>query len=131
QVVVQMENYYEPWDRWFENRIYPSPNGLSIFFHEVTERKRAEQTARENAELLRGQNQILEAIARGERLPRTLDRLLQVIEALCPGLLCSILLVDPDRLHVRHGGAPSLPETFTRSIDGQCIGPRAGSCGTA
>jgi PAS domain S-box-containing protein len=41
QVVIQMENYYQPWDRWFENRIYPSPDGLSIFFHEITERKRA------------------------------------------------------------------------------------------
>ena len=26
---------------------YPSPEGLSIFFHEITERKRAEQAARE------------------------------------------------------------------------------------
>ena len=53
QVFIQMENYYEPWDRWFENRIYPSPDGLSIFFHEITERKRAEQAARESAELLK------------------------------------------------------------------------------
>src|SRR5687768_11871745 len=30
QVFIQMENYYEPWDRWFENRIYPSPDGVSI-----------------------------------------------------------------------------------------------------
>ena len=30
QVFIEMENYYEPWDRWFENRIYPSPDGVSI-----------------------------------------------------------------------------------------------------
>ena len=59
QVFIQMENYYEPWNRWFENRIYPSPNGLSIFFHEITERKQAEQAAQESAELLKGQNQVL------------------------------------------------------------------------
>jgi PAS domain S-box-containing protein len=35
QVFIEMENYYEPWKRWFENRIYPSPEGLSIFFHEI------------------------------------------------------------------------------------------------
>ncbi len=29
-------------DRWFENRIYPTVEGLSIFFQDVTERKRAE-----------------------------------------------------------------------------------------
>jgi PAS domain S-box-containing protein len=131
QVFIQMENYYEPWDRWFENRIYPSPEGLSIFFHEITERKHAEQAARESADLLRGQNHVLEAIARGEPVRRTLDMLLRMIEAQCPGLLCSILILDPQRLRVHHGGAPSLPHTFTQHIDGQRIGPRAGSCGTA
>ena len=30
-----------------------------------------------------------------------------------------------------HGAAPSLPESFTRAVDGQPIGPHAGSCGTA
>jgi PAS domain S-box-containing protein len=131
QVFIKMENYYEPWDRWFENRIYPSPNGLSIFFHEITERKHAEQDAHENAALLKGQNRVLQAIARGEPLQQTLDLLLRAIEAQCPALVCSILLLDPDRLHVRHGAGPSLSTTFTSAVDGQCIGPRAGSCGTA
>src|SRR5688572_24914933 len=49
QVFIQMENYYEPWNRWFENRIYPSPDGLSIFFHEITERKQAQEAARQSA----------------------------------------------------------------------------------
>jgi PAS domain S-box-containing protein len=131
QVFIQMENYYEPWNRWFENRIYPSPEGLSIFFHEITERKLAEQAARENAQLLAGQNQVLEMIARGAALHDSLDTLLRVIEAHCPGMLGSILLLDPDGVHVRHGAAPSLPASFVRAIDGQRIGPKAGSCGTA
>lgn len=37
------ENYYPPFDRWFENRIYPTPNGLSVFTAEITVRKRVEQ----------------------------------------------------------------------------------------
>ncbi|MCC6613653.1 MAG: PAS domain S-box protein [Anaerolineae bacterium] len=44
QETVYLEEYYEPWDRWFENRIYPSPDGLTIYFTEITERKRAERT---------------------------------------------------------------------------------------
>jgi PAS domain S-box-containing protein len=130
QVFVQMQNYYEPWDRWFENRIYPSQDGLSIFFHEITDRKRAEQEARQSAELLKGQNQVLELIARSAPLQQTLDLLLRVIEAQCPGMLCSILLLDRAG-HLHHGAAPSLPETYTRAIDGESIGPQAGSCGTA
>ena len=36
QVPVHIEAHDAAWDRWFENRIYPSENGLSIFFHDVT-----------------------------------------------------------------------------------------------
>ena len=131
QIFIQTENYYEPWDRWFENRIYPSSNGISIFFHEITERKQGEQVARENAALLRGQNEVLELIAQGTPLSKTLNFLLLFIEAQCPGMLGSILLLDADGVHVRHGAAPSLPSSFTEAIDGQPIGPSAGSCGTA
>lgn len=42
----EIEEYYEPWNRWFENRIYPTANGLAIFFHEITERKLAERALR-------------------------------------------------------------------------------------
>jgi PAS domain S-box-containing protein len=43
QEPIILEDYYQPWDRWFENRIYPSKDGLSIFFSEITERKQAEE----------------------------------------------------------------------------------------
>ncbi|BAY18869.1 PAS/PAC sensor signal transduction histidine kinase [Anabaenopsis circularis NIES-21] len=49
QKVIEMEEYYPPWKRWFENRIYPSREGLSIFFQDITRRKLAEQ-ALENSE---------------------------------------------------------------------------------
>jgi PAS domain S-box-containing protein len=42
QQTIVFEDYYPPWNRWFENRIYPSPHGMVIFFSEITERKRAE-----------------------------------------------------------------------------------------
>ncbi|MDP3083556.1 MAG: PAS domain S-box protein, partial [Rubrivivax sp.] len=37
-----LESHYAPWDRWFENRIYPSPDGLSVYFTDISARKHAE-----------------------------------------------------------------------------------------
>ena len=34
---IFMEDLYLPWRKWFETRIYPSPDGLSIFFTDVSE----------------------------------------------------------------------------------------------
>ncbi|OUL33195.1 CHASE3 domain-containing protein [Nostoc sp. 106C] len=42
QQIIEIEEYYPPWNRWFENRIYPSEEGLSIFFQDITRRKLAE-----------------------------------------------------------------------------------------
>jgi len=33
------ESFYAPWDRWHEFRVFPSPEGLSIFCNDITERK--------------------------------------------------------------------------------------------
>lgn len=41
------EGYYAPWDRWFQNRLYPSSDGITIFFQETTERKKAEEKTEE------------------------------------------------------------------------------------
>jgi PAS domain S-box-containing protein len=34
------EAYFARWDRWFENHLYPSDEGVSVFFRDVTERRR-------------------------------------------------------------------------------------------
>src|SRR6266576_1768836 len=89
-------------------------------------------TERRLAEALRdGESRILEMIARDAPLEEILENLVRVVEAQFAGLLCSVLLLDDDGQHVRHGAAPSLPKAYTKAIDGLCIGPKAGSCGTA
>lgn len=47
QESIVLEEYYAPYDRWFENRIFPSPEGLSIYFHDITQRKVAEETIKQ------------------------------------------------------------------------------------
>jgi PAS domain S-box-containing protein len=89
-------------------------------------------TARLHAEfVLEAQNRVLEMIAKGAPLRDTLTTLLRFVEDQAPGMLSSILLLDPDGIHVRHGAAPSLPEAYLSAVDGLSIGESAGSCGTA
>ncbi len=92
--------------------------------HDVRRRER------ENARLeLAGQTRILEMIATGGRLTAVLDAICRFVEERAPGMLCSVLLLEGDRL--RHGAAPSLPQPYCAAIDGVTIGPDVGSCGSA
>ena len=46
-------------------------------------------------------------------------------------MLASVLLMDADGKHLKHGAAPSLPDDYNRAMDGEEIGPAVGSCGTS
>jgi PAS domain S-box-containing protein len=97
----------------------------------LTESRTAAAVFDAAAEVLHSQNRVLELVVRGAPLNETLDLYLRSIELQSPGMLSSILLLDEDGVHVRHAAAPSLPDSYVRAIDGQPIGPNAGSCGTA
>ncbi len=64
---VYVWNYFQPWDRWFEGRIHPSPEGLSIFFTDVTEQQKAQESLRASAEQLRALAARLSEIREEER----------------------------------------------------------------
>jgi PAS domain S-box-containing protein len=99
--------------------------GVFVAGHEVTGDKRNE-TIRE------AHNKVLELAVADSPLEETLSALIGIVEATSrTGVLGSILLLDQDGKHLRHGAAPSLPELYCAAIDGGEIGPKAGSCGTA
>jgi len=250
QQFQSLEEYYPPYDRWFENRIYPSKEGLTIFFTEITDRKKAEQELRrakelyqdlvetsqdliwqcdaegrftylnraweqthgyaieemigktfsdfqspefaerdmnEFSRLMQGnmvknyetihlakdgrvvylvfnarfyidkegkisgtmgtahditerkraeslvalESQVLSMVAQQEPLAPILERIVLNIETLSQETVASILLMDPDGVHVHYGASPHLPDSYNRAIEGAPIGPVAGSCGTA
>jgi diguanylate cyclase (GGDEF)-like protein len=80
--------------------------------------------------LLRLQNIILEMVARGDPLRATIDRLCREVELLAPDIICSVLTVD--RAGLLHPlSSPSLPDSYSSTLDGAKIGPSVGSCGTA
>lgn len=50
---ITLEGYYTPRKRWFENRIFPTEQGISIFFSDITERKKTEIALKESEERFR------------------------------------------------------------------------------
>jgi diguanylate cyclase (GGDEF)-like protein/PAS domain S-box-containing protein len=91
---------------------------------DITERRLA-------SALREGQAQILEMIAMSAPVEAVLDALARLVESQLTGILCSVLMLDEDGRHLRHGAAPSLAPEYVKAIDGVEIGPNVGSCGTA
>lgn len=82
--------------------------------------------------LSEAQNRILELAVAESPLKVTLEAIVQEVEALSTsGVLGTILLVDDDGEHLRHGAGPSMPASYNAAIDGILIGPSVGSCGSA
>jgi len=53
QQYIHLEEHYLPFAVWLENHIYPSPNGISIFFRDITARKEAERMLIQSEENLK------------------------------------------------------------------------------
>ena len=93
---VSFDAYYPaPLDGWYELRAWPSPDGLAVYFLEVTERRRTQQRAERSASRLAILAQVsaemagtLDAQAATAHLPRL------VVPALAD--FCIVTLVDPD-----------------------------------
>jgi PAS domain S-box-containing protein len=95
------------------------------FTSDITERKQAEI-------VIGGQKKALELIVEGAELATVLEALARTVEERSVhGALASILLLDDDGLHLRHGAAPSLPDSFNRAIDGLAVGAAAGAGATS
>lgn len=90
-----------------------------------------DQLVKERTGELELHNRILEQISQDVPLRTLLDFLARQAELLHPEVLCSILLLDKEGKHLRHGAAPGLPAFFNEAVDGLAIGENVGSCGAA
>ena len=101
------------------------PSGIFIQGNNVTDDRR-------NEALRNAHNKVLELAIGDAPLETTLTELIRIVESSSrTGVIGSILLLEPDGIHLRKGAAPSLPKVYTDAIDGLEIGACAGSCGTA
>ena len=116
--------------RWFSMRVAPrrDEHGRIVKWlgalTDIDDRKRGDA-------LLAGQMRLLEMIAAGVALNEILNALCSIIEEQRSGTLASVLLLNPDGVHLNSVAGPSLPAAWTQQMERLPIGPCAGSCGTA
>ncbi|ABF42237.1 multi-sensor hybrid histidine kinase [Candidatus Koribacter versatilis Ellin345] len=82
-------------------------------------------------ELYRIQSEVLELVASGADIRKSMKCLASGIEQLSREMLCSVLQVTEDQKHLRTLAAPSLPAEYSAAVENLPIGPEQGSCGTA
>ena len=102
----------------------PGRKLFHVRFVDVTGTQRAE-------DLRAGQERLLEMMARGVPLYDTLHKLVQLVESQSDGVLCTVMLLDEDGVHMHCVCCPSLPPSYAALLEGMAIGPGVGSCGTA
>jgi len=103
----------------------PASSGIFIQGQDVTDDKRSEMLRVAHAK-------VMGLAISDSPLEQTLGELIRIVESTSStGVLGSILLLDADGKHLRHGAAPSLPNAYCEAIDGLEIGACVGSCGTA
>ena len=84
----------------------------------------------ENKQLRSLQQLIMGALADELPITEIADQLCRRVETIAPDVVASVLHVDSDGLLHPLGG-PSLPDDYSRALDGVAIGPGVGSCGSA
>jgi len=84
----------------------------------------------ENRQLRSLQQVITTALADEIPISEIADQLCRRVEEIAPDVVSSLLHIDDGGL-LRPLGGPSLPESYSRALDGIPIGPNVGSCGTA
>ncbi len=122
-IAVHFEDFFDPLNTLFEVSAYPSELGLSVYFKDITETKRL-------ITLEQLEKEVLERNASPDTiLSETIDFYLLALEKLHPGMTCSVLRLEGDRLY-NWAGSNLNPE-FAAYINGIKIGENVGSCGTA
>src|SRR5450756_1864392 len=111
---------------WISASIKPFRNGrgrVKFMFALLTD-------ITETKQLWSLQQLIMNALADEIPIADIADQLCRRVEQIAPDVVSSLLHIDAGGL-IHPLGGPSLPEDYSRALDGVAIGPEIGSCGSA
>ena len=115
QEIQNIQQYYQPLDKWFENRIYPFAEGLTIYFTDITEKKKGEELLIKSERYLEN---IINKIGDPVFVKDNQSRLLLVNDAFCKTF--NLLREDIIGKTLAENVAPEERESFL-SIDKQVL----------
>lgn len=98
--------------------------GLLLTNNEISLRKSVENA-------LRWETRTLELLSTKHYSDEILATILRGIEEHAPGVLCALLLVDEDGVHLRPAAAPSLSSDCVTALEQRVLGADSGACGAA
>jgi len=131
QVSISEEVYFEKWKGWFEVRIYPSAEGLSIILHDTTDQRHSQQEMRNTLEQLRSLSARLQTAREEERrrVSRDLhDQIGQILTAVKMDVdwVAKRLPEKQSELRSRLGATLDLVRNATQSLRNICTNLRPG-----
>jgi len=106
----------------FSALAFDGESSVMASIYDITEQQATEYYTRRTSE-------ILGMVASAQPAEDIYDAICHMHEEIHPRMRSSILMLKGKQLF--HCSAPSLPDAYSRAIDGVNIGPCAGSCGTA
>ncbi len=105
KIFLSFETYFDvkPYENWYEVRVYPQKNGITVYFQVTTERKRAEEEKKRlEAQLQQAQKmKAIGALAGG--IANDFNNLLSVIEG-----NASLMLFNIDATHPHYENLKSI-----------------------
>src|SRR4051812_32833427 len=104
----------------------------------LTTRRRLGESVREiedlanSSRVIEQERKMLELIASGAALNEVLNSLVEAIERISPGAICTVMLLDEEHWQfLSLVSGPSLPSVYVQAVQGLPIGPEVGACGSA
>ncbi|CAN7589098.1 EAL domain-containing protein [Massilia sp. LjRoot122] len=109
---------------WFTIRVSPSSEGVTVYFDDITERRRLRVFKDE-------QTRLLENIAAGATLLDVLKAATHIIAASDPLAGCAVMLLGDSGDGLRRAVASGLPDGLEQALDGAAVREEGLPCGRA
>ena len=136
QVKVEFEEFYSPLNKWFQIYAYPSPKGLSVYFHDITPRKQAEkqlvvvqtQLSDQLADVTRLHNLSIRLSTTLELQP-VLEEVLNGVTALQKAEMGVVMLYDPEQDNLYTVASVGFTDEYLNAVGR--VPREIGACGVA